>query len=177
MKSKVKDFTIIKSEIIDELIIFKPSVNIDSRGSIYSTFHKDVFQDFIPKDLSFKHDKFSESTASVLRGIHGDIKSWKLVTCVYGEVFQVVVDCRPDSPTYLKWEGFLINKENPISVLLPPGMGNAFCVTGEKAVYHYKLAYSGEYLDAQDQFTLKWNDPRVGIKWPNINPILSDRDK
>jgi dTDP-4-dehydrorhamnose 3,5-epimerase len=177
IKSKVKDFEITKSKIIDGVYIFKPAKNIDSRGSIFTTFNKDVFQSFLPDNLFFKHDKFSESNKHVLRGIHGDIKSWKLVTCVYGEVYQVVVDCRPESPTYLKWEGFLINTNNPISILLPPNMGNAFYVTSDSAVYHYKLAYEGEYLDAEDQFSLKWNDPKIAIEWPNLNPTLSERDK
>jgi dTDP-4-dehydrorhamnose 3,5-epimerase len=113
----------------------------------------------------------------VLRGIHGDEQSWKLVTCVYGEIHQVVIDCREDSPTYLKWEKFIINKNNQLSILIPPNMGNSYFVTSEVSVYHYKLAYNGDYIDAEKQFTIKWNDPRLNIDWPNRHPILQDRDK
>ena len=176
-KSKVKEFEVYNSKIISDVVIFKPSIHSDNRGSIYTTFHNDVFSKYIPKKLEFKHDKFAESVKDSLRGIHGDIKSWKLVTCVSGEVFQVIVDCRKNSPTYLSWESFLINKDMPISILLPPGLGNAFQVTKKTSIYHYKLAYEGDYLDAEDQFTYKWNDSKIGIKWPNINPILSNRDK
>jgi dTDP-4-dehydrorhamnose 3,5-epimerase len=177
MIQKVKNFKIDNSEIIKDIVIFKPLINEDLRGSLYTTFHRDVFHAFLPDQLSFKHDKFSKSYKNVLRGIHGDSKSWKLVTAVFGDIFQVVVDCRQESASYLKWQGFEINQANPISVLLPPGIGNAFFVKSDVAVYHYKLAYLGEYLDAKDQFSVKWNDPNVGIKWPNNNPILSDRDK
>lgn len=177
MSSKVKDFEIVKSAIIDGVFTFKPSVNSDLRGTLFSTYHKDVFDSYLPKDLFFKHDKFSKSFNNVLRGIHGDSKSWKLVTAVYGEIMQVIVDCRKDSPTYLKHEKFIINEQNQISVLLPPGIGNSFYVMSEVAVYHYKLAYPGEYLDAEEQFSVKWDDPSIGIKWPTKNPILSGRDK
>ncbi len=177
MSSKVKDFEITKSLVIDGVYIFKPSVNSDLRGTLYTTFHKDVFDEYLPEELYFKHDKFSKSLHNVLRGIHGDTKSWKLVTAVYGEIMQVVVDCRKDSPTYLKHEKFIINETNQLSVLLPPGIGNSFYVMSNEAIYHYKLAYLGEYLDAEDQFSVKWNDAAIGIEWPTLTPLLSDRDK
>ena len=177
MAQKVKQFEIKKSCVFKDVTIFKPSIHTDLRGTIYTSFHNDIFKDYIPGDLIFKHDKFVESKSNSLRGIHGDNKSWKLVTCVKGEVFQVVVDCRQNSPTFLKWESFLINKRNPISILLPPGMGNAFLVTQETSIYHYKLAYDGDYLDAEDQFTYKWNDKRIRVEWPTQKPILSQRDK
>jgi len=175
--TKIKDFEIIKSNVVAGIVIFKPSINVDNRGTSYTTYHKDVFEPFLPDGLFFKHDKFSTSFHNVLRGIHGDTKSWKLVTAVFGEIIQVIVDCRKDSSTYNTWEMFTINQEYPISILLPPGIGNSFYVNSEVAVYHYKLAYPGEYLDAEDQFSVKWNDPEIGIKWPNNNPILSNRDK
>lgn len=177
METKVKEFEITKSKIIEGVYVFKPSVNIDLRGSLYTTYNSDIFEEYIPKDLKFNHDKFSKSFKNVLRGIHGDTKSWKLVTSVFGEVLQVIVDVRKDSSSYLKHEKFIINEQNPISVLIPPGIGNSFLVLSEVAIYHYKLAYLGEYLDAQEQFSYKWNDPILGIEWPINEPILSNRDK
>ena len=175
--SNINNFKIEKSKEIDGVYIFYPSFGKDSRGIIYTSFYNDNFKDYLPTGLSFKHDKFSSSKQNVLRGIHGDTKSWKLITCVYGEIYQVVVDCREDSPTYKCWEAFTINSENPKLILIPPKMGNSFFVNSDIAIYHYKLAYKGEYLDAEDQFSIKWNDPSIGIKWPNENPILSARDK
>lgn len=175
--SIVKHFEIEKSKVIEGVYIFTPSYGKDERGIIYTSFYEDVFENYLPKGLMFKHDKFSSSKNNVLRGIHGDTKSWKLVTCVYGEIYQVVVDCRKDSLSYKKWEAFTINSEKPRLILLPPNMGNSFYVNSDMAIYHYKLAYEGEYLDAEDQFSLKWNDPTIGIKWPVDNPLLSSRDK
>ncbi|PCM57458.1 dTDP-4-dehydrorhamnose 3,5-epimerase, partial [Campylobacter sp. BCW_8712] len=100
-----------------------------------------------------------------------------LVTCVYGEVHQIVVDCRKDSPTYLKWEKFIINKNDRKLILIPPCFGNAQYVSSKcDALYFYKWAYKGEYVDAKDQFTFAWNDKRINIDWPTNTPILSDRD-
>lgn len=177
MSSKVKEFEINESKVISGIIIFEPTVNIDHRGSLFTTFHSDVFNQFIPEGLTFKHDKFSKSYNNVLRGIHGDTKSWKLVTAVYGKIFQVVVDCRPQSKTYLQWQSFEIDADKPKLILLPPGIGNAFYVMSQETIYHYKLAYEGEYFDANDQFTMKWNDSRLSILWPTTKPTLSDRDK
>jgi len=163
MASVAEDFKIENSKTIEGVYIFKPAVHADLRGTLYTTFYNDIFREFIPADIHFKHDKFSLSKKNVLRGIHGDHKSWKLVTAVYGEIFQVAVDCRPESPTYLKHEVFKINSENQQSILLPPGVGNSFLVLSESAVYHYKLAYDGEYIDADQQFSYKWNDDKFNI--------------
>ncbi|CAG9960172.1 dTDP-4-dehydrorhamnose 3,5-epimerase family protein [Campylobacter lari] len=170
------EFNIEESKKIKGLYIITPNKFKDLRGEIWTAFTEDLLGDIIPNGLKFKHDKFINSHFNVLRGIHGDIKTWKLVTCVYGEVHQVVVDCRKESPTYLKWEKFIINQDNQQLILLPPNMGNSHYVSSKDAVYYYKLAYDGEYLDAPDQFTYAWNDERIGIDWPTNSPILSERD-
>lgn len=172
----VKDFEIHKSEIISDLVWFKPQKFLDIRGSLFTTFHKDVMEEYLADNIEFKHDKFALTFHNCLRGIHGDTKTWKLVTCVYGEVHQYAVDLRLGSPTYGKWEKFVINQDNQISVLLPPSFGNAFVVTSEVAMYHYKLAYLGDYVDANEQFSVRWDDPKLGIVWPIQNPTLSERD-
>ncbi|ECL9136697.1 dTDP-4-dehydrorhamnose 3,5-epimerase family protein [Campylobacter jejuni] len=169
-------FDIRESNVLKGVYIVTPDKFKDLRGEIWTAFTEDDLGNIIPDNVKFKHDKFINSHFNVLRGIHGDIKTWKLVTCVYGEVHQVVVDCRKDSPTYLKWEKFIINKDNQQMILLPPNMGNSHYVSSKNAVYYYKLAYDGEYLDAQDQFTYAWNDARIAIDWPTDNPILSERD-
>jgi len=112
-----------------------------------------------------------------LRGIHGDHKSWKFVSCVSGYIFQVAVDMRKNSETFLEWEAFNLGGSNREMILLPPGVGNAFYVTSDNATYHYKLAYDGDYADVDDQFTVAWNDPRINIVWPTTDPILSERDR
>lgn len=170
-------FNIQESKKISGVYILKPTISEDLRGNIWTSFLKDNVEHLLPTDLFFKHDKFSISENNVLRGIHGDMKSWKLVSCVYGEVQQVVVDLREDSSTYLKWQDFIINGDNQQSILIPPGLGNAYYVSSERAVYHYKLAYEGSYIDADEQFSIKWNDEKINIKWLSNAPILSNRDK
>jgi len=171
------DFRIDDSKEIEGVKLITPSMSTDERGDIWTSFTSGKIDTLLPDKMLFTHDKFSESKKNVLRGIHGDEKSWKLVTCIFGEICQVVVDLREGSKTYKRWQKFFINKENQKSVLIPPGVGNAYYVLSKKAVYHYKLAYAGEYLDSDRQFTVPWNDQELGIDWPCANPILSVRDK
>lgn len=171
------NFDISESEIIKGVWIVKPSIANDRRGNIWTSFLKEEIEELLPEGLSFIHDKFSKSWKNVLRGIHGDNKSWKLVTCIYGKIVQVVVDYRTESPTFGTYESFIIDENNQVSILLPPRTGNAYYVKSDIAIYHYKLSYKGDYLDADEQFTLKWDDPNLNIKWPTKTPILSNRDK
>jgi dTDP-4-dehydrorhamnose 3,5-epimerase len=172
-----KDITIEQSKILSEVKIFTPSVNKDSRGTIFTTYNKELYNQFLPDGLEFIHDKFAESKKDVLRGLHGDTKTWKLITCIHGEIFEVVVDMRPDSPTYLKWDSFELNDKNKKQILVPPNFVNGYCVLNDFSIFHYKLAYEGEYIDAGDQMVVKWDDRRLGINWPVKNPILQPRDK
>ena len=172
----IMEFSIVDSELLLGVKVITPSVFEESRGSVWTSYSTDSLNSLLPRDLSFKHDKFSRSNANVLRGIHGDHKSWKLVSCIHGQIQQVVVDMRESSKTYLKWESFDLGNQNQSMILIPPGMGNAFYVNSNSAVYHYKLAYSGDYIDADQQFTVLWNDSRLSIKWQCNDPILSERD-
>mgnify|MGYP003656846266 CR=1 FL=1 len=156
---------------IDDVKIIESDVYTDYRGDLW-TLWKDG-----DHGLSFNHDKVSTSRKHVLRGIHGDTKSWKLVTCLYGELYFVVVDNRPDSSTFGVWDWVILDDKTRKQVLLPPGVGNGFIVLSNKSVFHYKWAYEGEYPDVDKQFTIKWNDPWVGINWPIKHPILQKRDK
>ncbi len=170
------ELNIQESDKINGVYILTPSISTDLRGNIWTSFLKDEVEALLPNNLHFKHDKFSTSKFNVLRGIHGDNKSWKLITCVYGEIQQVVVDMREESPTYKQWQDFIINKNNQKLILIPPNMGNAYYVKSSEAVYHYKLAYDGDYIDAEEQFSVSWNDDSISIKWLSDNPILSNRD-
>ena len=171
------EFSIAHSSKIKDLKIITPSAFEESRGSIWTSYSTSEVGALLPNDLLFKHDKFSVSKKNVLRGIHGDSKSWKLVSCVSGDIMQVVVDMRESSETYLQWEAFDLGGKNRQMVLIPPGLGNAFYVKSDEATYHYKLAYEGDYADADEQFTVGWNDPRINIAWPTTDPILSERDR
>jgi dTDP-4-dehydrorhamnose 3,5-epimerase len=158
----------------EEVNVFTSDAFEDYRGELWTTWKKDEFP--MPK-IEFNHDKVSTSRRNVIRGIHGDKKSWKLVTCLYGELYFVVVDNRKDSVTYLEWDWIVLTQANKKSVLVPPMFGSAFCVLSEYSVFMYKWCYGGKYPDVDNQFTLKWNNPNIGINWPIDNPILSERDK
>jgi len=156
--------------IFPEVKIYQPDSFEDFRGELYTLFKQE------DSDLIFNHDKISVSKKHVLRGLHGDSKSWKLITCLAGEVMLVVVDNREDSPNYLKWDSIILTAKNRKSVLVPPMFANGHLVLSKEATFFYKWSYPGEYPDVKNQFTLKWNNPQLGIHWPISNPILSKRD-
>ena len=147
---------------IKDVKIIIPDVHCDYRGDLWTLWKKGEH------NLDFNHDKVSTSRKHVLRGIHGDKKSWKLITCLYGELYFVVVDNREYSYTYKVWDSLILNDRIRKQVLIPPGVGNGF---------HYKWSYEGDYPDVDQQFTIKWNDPDININWPINNPILQQRDK
>ena len=138
--------------MINGVVIREQDAFTDYRGDLYTIWKNDDF------NLNFNHDKVSTSRKHVLRGIHGDTKSWKLVTCLYGEIYFVVVDNRESSDTFMKWESMILSDRNRKQVLLPPGVGNGFLVLSNNSVFSYKWAYEGKYPDVEDQFTIKWND-------------------
>ena len=161
-------------QVLPDVGVYKHNVHYDYRGELWTIWKEDEF----PRtDLKFNHDKISTSRKHVLRGIHGDYKSWKLVECLYGELYFVVVDNRPDSRNYGNWTSMMLSDKTRQSVLLPPGFGNGFLVMSDFSIFHYKWAYSGKYPDVEDQFNLNWQDSNLGIEWPIDNPILSKRDK
>lgn len=168
-------FEVIQNPDLPEVRVIKADQFSDHRGKIWTTYRD---QDYINLNLpTFTHDKIVVSGPQVLRGIHGDFKTWKLVSCLHGDIEQVVVDCRPDSETFKSWARYNLHGGDGAAVLIPPGFGNAFLVTSDcSAVYNYKLAYDGEYNDADEQFTFLWNDKDIGIDWGVNQPILSLRD-
>lgn len=158
---------------IEDVKVFEPNVYKDHRGDLWTLWKDDEFK---PK-LNFNHDKVSTSRKNVLRGIHGDNKSHKLITCLQGELYFVIVDNRPNSPTYMEWDWMILDDRSRKQVLLPPGVGNGFLVLSETSIFHYKWCYEGKYPDVEDQFTIKWDDKKINIDWPIDNPILQKRDK
>jgi dTDP-4-dehydrorhamnose 3,5-epimerase len=172
-----KDLKVTPSAILPEVLIFEPSVFWDLRGNIYTSFNKEFYQPYLPENIDFIHDKFAFNKHNVLRGMHGDHKTWKLVSCVYGEIYEVVADMRRESPNFKKWDAFELSADKYKQVLIPPGFVNGYYVKSDNAVFHYKLAYIGDYIDAGEQMTLLWSDPQLNIVWPCDSPILQERDQ
>ena len=143
----------------------------DHRGYYWTSWKKGL-----TKNIKFKHDKFSLSKKNVLRGLHGDNKTWKLVSCPYGKLLLVVVNCEKRSRSYLKWKSWILSCENGVQILIPPNYANGHLCLSDECLFHYKLSYKGSYIDAKQQFSLRWNDPKLNINWRIKKPILSNRD-
>ena len=105
----------------------------DKRGLLWTTWKKGMY-----KNLNFNHDKFSLSKKNTLRGLHCDFKSWKMVTSVYGKFLFVVVDMRKKSKNYLKHKKWILNHQNPRTILVPPYYANAHLCLSKICIFHYK---------------------------------------
>ncbi|RLM03739.1 dTDP-4-dehydrorhamnose 3,5-epimerase [Gibbsiella quercinecans] len=161
---------------IDGVKIIQPKVFGDARGFFLETFEKKRYQEMLNIDLDFVQDNHSRSSKGVLRGLHFQKVNpqGKLVRVVRGEVFDVAVDIRPDSPTYGAWEGVLLSEENKTQFWVPPGLAHGFVVLSDTADFEYKCT---DYYNPAHESCLLWNDPDVGIEWPIDNPLLSEKDK
>lgn len=157
---------------LKEIKYFHSKVFKDSRGKIWTSWDKEFF-----RNIKFNLDKFTTSKKNVLRGFHGDTKSWKLVTCLKGEILSVIVDYRKNSKNYLKYTSIKMSEKNRISVLIPPNFLNSWLCISKECLYQYKYSFRGKYNDVKDQISIKWNDPKINFKWPIKKPILSKRDK
>ena len=120
----------------------------------------------------FSYDMVSVSYKNVLRGMHGDNETTKLVQCLYGAVYAVVVNCDESCQDFGKWQSFILSNKNHHQLYIPPLYGNGYYVLSEGSVYMYKMSKSY----SSNQFTYAWNDARFNIRWPMDNPILSARD-
>ena len=152
--------------------IKKRSKFSDRRGMLWTSWEKKDF-----KHLNFNHDKFSISKKNVLRGLHCDFKSWKLITSVYGKFLLVAVNMQKNSKDYLAHKKWILDHKKPKSILIPPNYANGHLCLSDNCVFHYKWSYKGKYIDSKKQKSFRWNDPKFKILWPIKNPILSQRDK
>jgi dTDP-4-dehydrorhamnose 3,5-epimerase len=166
-----------KSDKLKGLSIITPDIHCDFRGEYVETFNRQRydFRDDDGRPIEFVEDDISVSRYSVLRGLHGDDKTWKLIQCLYGEFYYVVVDMRSQSPTYLNWESYVLNDRQRKQVLVPAGCANGHLCLSDKCIFSYKQ--SQYYTGVQTQFTVRWDDPKLNIYWPLRTPIVSERDR
>ena len=155
------------------VLSIRPYVFEDFRGEFVETYNQNLYSK-AGIDVKFVQDDISVSTKNVLRGIHGDNKTYKLLSCLYGKLYFVVVNCDEDSEDFGKWQSFILSDINRQQILVPPKHGNAYLVLSEKAIFHYKQS---SYYDPKSQFSYKWSDSKFKIWWPIKNPILSQRDQ
>jgi dTDP-4-dehydrorhamnose 3,5-epimerase len=157
---------------LDGVLLIKPDIHEDSRGTYVETFNKKLYAEH-GIGVEFVCDDLSTSSRGVLRGIHGDGKTYKLISCGYGELYFVVLNCDESSSQYGQWDSFILTDVNRYQVLVPPKFGNGHLALSEKIIFCYKQS---EYYDPKSQFSIRFDDPKFNISWPNKNPILSARD-
>ena len=162
-----------KAKLDGVLLIKPPTIFEDFRGQYVELYNEQLYTG-AGIQCKFTQDDISVSSRHVLRGIHGDTETWKLVSCLYGRFYLVVVNWDSASPQYSQWDSFTLSDQNRLQVLIPPKFGNGHVVLSEQAIFHYKQS---TYYNRAAQFTLMWNDPRLNIWWPIKNPILSKRDE
>ena len=167
---------VFKETSIKDVYIIEPKKYGDNRGYFMETY-KEV--DFKNAGLNyiFIQDNQSKSKRGVLRGLHFQKKhaQAKLVRCIEGEVFDVCVDLRKDSPTYGKWEGVVLSADRGNQIMIPRGFAHGFLVLSESATFCYKC---DETYHPEDEYGIIWNDPDINIKWPfTDNILLSEKDK
>ena len=161
---------------IKGVFIIEPDVYKDDRGFFMETFHIERYRKLLGMNLDFVQDNISRSSRNVLRGMHfqRNYPQGKIVKASRGEILDVIVDLRKDSPTYGTWESFKLSEQNKLQVWIPPGLAHGFLVMSDSADFEYKCT---EYYHPEDQNCLMWNDPEVAIDWPINDPILSENDK
>lgn len=158
-----------------DLILVEPKLYSDERGFFLENYKESVFSEN-GINAKFVQDNYSHSVNGVLRGLHFQkppMAQAKLVTVIRGEIFDVAVDIRKNSPFYGKWSGVILSEKNHHLFYIPKGFAHGFCTLSQEADVLYKV--NNEYSSSHDS-GIVWNDPQVNISWPIQNPIISQKD-
>ena len=157
------------------VLVIEPDVFGDERGFFKESFQLQRYKDIGIKE-GFVQDNFSSSTRGVLRGLHYQVTQpqGKLVSCVFGAVYDVAVDVDPDSESFGCFVGIELSGQNHRQLWIPPGYGHGFCVLSDSAIFHYKCT---DFYNDQDEAGVIWNDNDLGIDWPIKDPRVSAKDR
>lgn len=162
---------------IADVLVLEPKIFGDDRGFFFESFNARVFAQATGLNVTFVQDNHSKSARHVLRGLHYQTQQaqGKLVRVVAGEVFDVVVDVRPESPTYGKWVGEILSAQNQRQMWVPPGLAHGFLVLSESTEFLYKTT---DYYAPEFERCIAWNDKKLNIDWPlsGATPSLSAKD-
>jgi dTDP-4-dehydrorhamnose 3,5-epimerase len=161
---------------IPGVLLIEPAVFRDSRGFFLETFHSGKFRQAGLPEVFVQDNQSYSAARGVLRGMHAQLHrpQGKLVRAVLGEVFDVAVDLRPDSPSFGRWASEVLSGENLRQLFVPPGCAHGFLVLSETAHVEYKCT---ELYHRDDEIGLAWDDPEVAIEWPPGTPLLNERDR
>ena len=164
----------IRQTTIPEVLLVEPQVFADPRGFFLETFHRTKYAE-AGLDKVFVQDNHSRSCKGTIRGLHYQLPrpQGKLVYIVTGEIFDVAVDIRRGSPHFGKWAGQILSESNKRQFYIPPGFAHGFCVLSEIADVTYKCT---ELYSPSDDRGILWSDDAIGIDWPSVEPLLSDKD-
>ena len=179
---KIENIKSNKDNLISDLFLISPEIFHDSRGYFYESWNKDIFNKAIGKEINFMQDNQSSSLKGVLRGLHYQINPYpqgKLIRCLKGEIFDVAIDLRKSSNTFCEWTGIFLNEENKKQLWIPEGFAHGFLTISSKADVLYK---TNNFWNKDHERCIKWNDKKLGIKWPlnninMINPTISIKDE
>lgn len=167
---------IINCKLNDALLI-EPEIHSDTRGCFFEGYNKDKFSRMIGKDITFVQDNFSESKKNVLRGLHFQANpkaQGKLIKVISGEIFDVIVDIRRSSSTFMQWEGIKLSSTQKKQIWIPVGFAHGFLTLSDFAEVSYKAT---EYYDPKSEVVIRYDDPKLNIDWPKTSEyILSDKD-
>ena len=162
---------------IADVLVLEPKIFGDDRGFFFESFNARVFAQATGLNVTFVQDNHSKSARHVLRGLHYQTQQaqGKLVRVVSGDVFDVVADVRPESPTYGKWVGEILSAHNQRQMWVPPGLAHGFLVLSENAEFLYKTT---DYYAPEFERCIAWNDKKLNIDWPlsGATPSLSAKD-
>ena len=162
---------------LPDLLCIEPTVYADARGHFFESFNHRNFEAAIGRSINFVQDNQSRSVRGVLRGLHYQRPpnaQGKLVRVVQGEVFDVAVDVRRDSPTFGRWAGLHLSEDNRLQHWVPEGFAHGFLVLSDYADVQYKTS---DYWSPACESSIAWDDPAIAIAWPlNSSPILSEKD-
>ena len=167
---------VLRTEIPDVLIL-EPKVFGDERGFFFESYNKNNFREATGLEVEFVQDNHSRSRRGVLRGLHYQLRQaqGKIVRVIAGEVFDVALDIRRDSPTFGKAVTFQLDAVSKRMAWVPPGFAHGFLVVSDEADVLYKTT---DYYAPQHERTILWNDPALGIRWPlQGEPILAEKDR
>lgn len=158
------------------VLVIEPRRFGDARGYFAETYHADRYRE-AGVDAAFVQDNLSRSTRGTLRGLHAQAPPHaqaKLVQVLDGEVFDVAVDLRRDSPTFGQWHGEHLSAETGRQMYVPTGFAHGFCVVSASALFAYKCS---DVYAPDTEIAVAWDDPDIGVAWPVATPLLSDKDR
>ena len=169
-----------KNNLLEGVILIKPKIFSDIRGFFYESWNSVKFNEKIAV-TNFCQDNHSHSLKGVLRGIHYQLNPFaqgKLIRCIKGEIFDVAIDLRKDSPTYKEWASIELNETNKYLLWIPEGFGHGFLTLSSFADVQYKVT---KKWDKESEKSILWNDPDLKIDWPinkldSDEPLLSEKD-